>query len=411
MLARRLRLRAHAHAHGHEDDADDVDAPSQGASGLVDGRILGRDDFYYVRRSEVEGGQATVYQAEVEDGAKTYALKSFAPQHRSTASAELRILRLCVGSEFIVQLLDWDMTRPQCMLLLMEWAPRGNLAELIDAHHDGTRDRYPVPVQAVLRDVVMGLDFLHTNGIVHRDLKPENVLLFDGWRAKICDFGWAAVGARNKNYRASHGLGTRIYCAPEIVLRRPHNWRSDLWQLGCVGWEASVAWLPFREERDILKVGLPLKSACPTPACAAALGGLLKQSPTARTGLREFLATPWMTQTTEAVWVKARRSSRVRRAAAAAAGADGASTGAAPSAAPADPTEACTPPRVPPSTCTAASGERRTALNLGAAGASTRRAGPQAPEEAAATATPIPTPSPTLFDGCAASSPCQGEHA
>ena len=31
-------------------------------------------------------------------------------------------------------------------------------------------------IQRIMRDCVIGLDFLHTNGIVHRDIKPENII-------------------------------------------------------------------------------------------------------------------------------------------------------------------------------------------------------------------------------------------
>ena len=45
-------------------------------------------------------------------------------------------------------------------------------------------------VARLLRDIVLGIRFLHTMKIIHRDLKPENILLDEGGNAKLADFGW-----------------------------------------------------------------------------------------------------------------------------------------------------------------------------------------------------------------------------
>ncbi|KAI4901906.1 hypothetical protein NFI96_013841, partial [Prochilodus magdalenae] len=48
-------------------------------------------------------------------------------------------------------------------------------------------------IKDVMRQLLRGLDFLHTNTVVHRDLKPDNVLVSSRGEVKIADFGLARI--------------------------------------------------------------------------------------------------------------------------------------------------------------------------------------------------------------------------
>ncbi|KAF8519574.1 kinase-like domain-containing protein, partial [Gautieria morchelliformis] len=82
-------------------------------------------------------------------------------------------------------------------------------------------------VQRILRDVTLGLEYLHHQGIIHRDIKPANLLWTqDRQSVKICDFGVshftaAAVAAdQDPNLYDEAGLtktaGSPAFFAPEI---------------------------------------------------------------------------------------------------------------------------------------------------------------------------------------------------
>jgi len=43
-----------------------------------------------------------------------------------------------------------------------------------------------------MRDLIVGLSYMHENSIVHRDIKPMNILMDGQGVAKLADFGSAA---------------------------------------------------------------------------------------------------------------------------------------------------------------------------------------------------------------------------
>lgn len=56
-----------------------------------------------------------------------------------------------------------------------------------------------------MRQVLEGVQHVHSRGVVHRDLKPENILLDDNLNVKITDFGFAKI--LNKGEQL-HGMGS-----------------------------------------------------------------------------------------------------------------------------------------------------------------------------------------------------------
>ena len=117
---------------------------------------------------------------------------------------------------------------------------------------DGLTDRgiHMDNVKAVIRQVLEGLDFLHTKpGIIHTDIKPENVLLAHGYsgrrdllqplaglRVKLGDLGSACWVDRHFSLR----IGTRQYRAPEVLLLAPYGPPVDVWATACLAFELAT---------------------------------------------------------------------------------------------------------------------------------------------------------------------------
>jgi len=98
----------------------------------------------------------------------------------------------------------------------------------------------------IIVQVAEALDFAHAKGIVHRDVKPANIILLDGNRAKITDFGIAKIASGGANLTSTgQFLGTPNYMAPEQIRGAPVDGRTDLFSLGICLYECLTRRKPF----------------------------------------------------------------------------------------------------------------------------------------------------------------------
>lgn len=118
--------------------------------------------------------------------------------------------------------------------LVMELVEGQTLGRLIAAG--------PLPLEQVGDigvQVADGLAYVHDRGVVHRDVKPGNVLVSDGDRVKLADFGIARlVEQATRHTRTSHAIGTAAYLSPEQVQGGDVHGAADIYSLGLVLLEA-----------------------------------------------------------------------------------------------------------------------------------------------------------------------------
>ncbi len=119
---------------------------------------------------------------------------------------------------------------------------------------DELRQRGALPVDRALRviaDAAAGLAYAESLGIVHRDIKPDNLMLDQHGVVKIADLGLA----RSDDEVEEKAIGTPHFMAPEQVLKKEIDHRTDLYALGCTFYRLITGRTPFRGQsvKDILR--------------------------------------------------------------------------------------------------------------------------------------------------------------
>jgi serine/threonine protein kinase len=135
--------------------------------------------------------------------------------------------------------------------LTMEYVPGTSLRPIVTAKSATVPE-----VVAIMRQVLAGLSYAHSNGLVHRDIKPENILVHETAAAghfgvpgviKVTDFGLgkaaaAAVGSIAYSASMNDDAGREIagsldYMAPEQRAGLKVDHRADLYACGVVLYE------------------------------------------------------------------------------------------------------------------------------------------------------------------------------
>lgn len=198
------------------------------------------------------GGFGGVYAAEGSDG--TPMAVKVVQKQRPSGVLDDRLLRREVeigrrvaesGGDMLLPAVDAADTS-DALLLVMARAD-GALA-------DAARPMDEPELASVMADIATGLEQLHAIGIIHRDLKPANVLRHDG-RWKLADFGIARdeeIGTQDPTFI---GWGSRPYMAPELWELKSPTVKTDLYALGCVGFELLTGAPPYTGDQAAVRAG------------------------------------------------------------------------------------------------------------------------------------------------------------
>ncbi len=127
---------------------------------------------------------------------------------------------------------------------------------------------------AICRQIAEGLEAAHEKGVIHRDLKPANVMITEGDKVRILDFGLAKpLSDETQAADASHSptitealtrpgivLGTAAYMSPEQAKGKAVDKRADIWAFGCILYECLAGKRAFEGQKVTETLAAVLKS-------------------------------------------------------------------------------------------------------------------------------------------------------
>ncbi|KAJ0047930.1 hypothetical protein Pint_15514 [Pistacia integerrima] len=176
-----------------------------------------------------EGGYGSVYVGTLKE--QEVAIKKMKSSRSKEFLSELKVL--CkIHHINVVELLGYA-SSDNHFYLIYEYVQHGSLNEHL---HD--------PLLKV--DAASGIEYIHDHTkarYVHRDIKTSNILLDQGHRAKVADFGLARLVERSneEDFVATRLVGTPGYIAPESVRELQMTSKTDVFAFGVVLAELEAA--------------------------------------------------------------------------------------------------------------------------------------------------------------------------
>jgi tetratricopeptide (TPR) repeat protein len=225
------------------DDSTKDDAPRQDDVGLPPGAKIGK---YEVRERLGMGGQAIVYRCTDPTLDRDVAVKQISahlaadPEFLNRFRREAQILARVGATQPAVITIHELLEDERGLFIVMEYV-RGHTLEATIRDSGGPVE--PRAALQILWRLAAALHDVHRAGIVHRDLKPGNIIITEGLRPKITDFGLAAAGSE----QTSVLMGTTKYMAPELFEGKPADARADIYSLGFIAYEMLLGRKAFNE--------------------------------------------------------------------------------------------------------------------------------------------------------------------
>jgi len=153
---------------------------------------------------------------------------------------EVRFLLYCQGKPNILQfrqaILEQDRTE---IWVATEYLDGGTLTQAVS-----TWPFKEPQIVYIVKQVLMGLSFLHRSFLAHRDLKSANIMLTIHGDVKLIDFGLCSDISQGE---VVHMVGSPAWMSPEMIKRQPHGLSTDVWSFGICCMEMANGYVPNRK--------------------------------------------------------------------------------------------------------------------------------------------------------------------